>query len=189
MNMSHLVARAVALLDLLSVGVQAHAMMQHPVPFPSQLLKNDRVSTDGSDWPCKGEKDYDWSGEANIWKRGSTEYLQAAVPFYRAPLVFEANNGNGCWTQNKGSCVKFFEPGESLIVNEECPLDESIMFTGECGPGRTLANLPGWWRWLSVYQIIGLLLVGAILLKFAQRVIIPSYKGRSSHIQNLMTKV
>ncbi|KAF6831426.1 endoglucanase [Colletotrichum musicola] len=263
--MSQLVARAVALLALLSAGIHAHAMMQHPVPFPSQLLKNDPVATDGSDWPCKGETNYDWSGVANIWKRGSTEYLQAmggathgggscqisvtqdlkptrhsqwrvihsieggcpirnltevnygdsssvvlpgaynfTVPtwlpigpavmawtwygrwsgpemfmncapvvvmgyegnadvpeaeqtakFYRAPLVFEANNGNGCWTQNKGSCVKFFEPGESLVVNEECSLDESIMFTGECGPGRTLANLSGWWRVFSFRGIRG----------------------------------
>lgn len=59
----------------------------------------------------------------------------------RAPLMFEANNGNGCWTANKGSCVEFPEPGESLEVNPECPVDREQMFTGTCGPRQRLAEL------------------------------------------------
>lgn len=59
----------------------------------------------------------------------------------RAPLMFEANNGNGCWTANKGSCVEFPEPGESLEINDECPIDREHMFTGTCGPRQRLAEL------------------------------------------------
>lgn len=59
----------------------------------------------------------------------------------RAPLMFEANNGNGCWTANKGSCVEFPEPGESLEINDECPIDRERMFTGTCGPRQRLAEL------------------------------------------------
>ncbi|KAF3800783.1 hypothetical protein GCG54_00009454 [Colletotrichum gloeosporioides] len=259
-------------LALLSAGAEGHTLMQHPVPFPSQLRDNGPVAKDGSDWPCKGEVDYDGFGVSNIWKRGSTEYLQAmggashgggscqisvtrdlkptrksewkvihsihggcpirnltdvnygdsptvvlpsvynftvptwlpvgpavmawtwygrwsvpemfmncapivvlghdqdadvpeedlAAKFDQAPLIFEANNGNGCLTQNKGSCVKFPEPGDSLVVNEECSLDESTMFTGECGPGITLANMRTWPRWPSpVEMLLGSLFVVA----------------------------
>ncbi|KAK1997546.1 hypothetical protein LX36DRAFT_720875 [Colletotrichum falcatum] len=257
-------------LVLLSAGAEGHTLMQHPVPFPSQLRHNGPVAKDGSDWPCKGDVDYDASGVSNIWKRGSSEYLQAmggashgggscqiavttdlkpsrksewrvihsihggcpirnltdvnygdsptvllpsvhnftvptwlpvgpavmawlwygrwSVPevfmncapivvlghdqgadipeeelmarFEQAPLVFEANNGNGCWTQNRGSCVKFPEPGESLVVNDECPLDEATMFTGNCGPGVTLANTRAWPRWLSPLEM----LIGCVVL-------------------------
>lgn len=63
-------------LVLLSAGAEGHTLMQHPVPYPSQLQDNGPVAKDGSDWPCKGEVDYDGFGVSNIWKRGSTEYLQ-----------------------------------------------------------------------------------------------------------------
>ncbi|KAK2624160.1 hypothetical protein QTJ16_006110 [Diplocarpon rosae] len=59
-----------------------------------------------------------------------------------APFMFEANNGNGCWTGNHGSCVVFPEPGDSLEVNSECPLDPVGMFTGVCDSSRRLALLP-----------------------------------------------
>ena len=60
-----------------------------------------------------------------------------------APLMFEANNGNGCWTANRGSCVKFPQPGHSLEVNHECPFSTETMFTGTCGPEQRLALLGG----------------------------------------------
>ncbi|KAH7321994.1 hypothetical protein BKA65DRAFT_437476, partial [Rhexocercosporidium sp. MPI-PUGE-AT-0058] len=204
--------------------VSGHTYLQHPIPFSSQFLDNAPVKSDGSDWPCNGEKDFHPNGIMNVWERGSTQYLQAmggashgggscqisvtldpkpniysqwrvihsihggcpirnlternygaspttllpsiynftipdwvpigravmawtwfgrmSVPemfmncapimvlggptdkdmtpkisnekFYTAPLMFEANNGNGCWTANKGSCIEFPEPGESL---------------------------------------------------------------------------
>ncbi|KAJ0108251.1 hypothetical protein J7T55_000217 [Diaporthe amygdali] len=50
-----------------------------------------------------------------------------AAKWNQAPLMFEANNGNGCWTANKGSCVEFPEPGESLEVNHECPIDRELL--------------------------------------------------------------
>ncbi|KAK2046786.1 hypothetical protein LZ31DRAFT_461836 [Colletotrichum somersetense] len=274
---------------LLSVGAEGHTLMQHPVPFPSQLRSNWPVAKDGSDWPCKGEVDYDTFGVSNIWKRGSTEYLQAmggashgggscqisitkdlkptrkskwrvihsihggcpirnltdvnygesgtvvlpsvynftvptwlpigpavmawtwygrwsvpemfmncapvvilgqdqdadvpdedlAAKFEAAPLIFEANNGNGCWTQNRGSCVKFPEPGDSLVVNEECSLDESTMFTGNCGPGVTLANMRAWPRWPST---LGLLL--GLIVIVGGVVAARSYLSRKPDIWN-----
>jgi hypothetical protein len=59
-----------------AVGVHAHTYMQHPVPFRSQLLYNGPVEKDGSDWPCKGERNFDPEGVMNIWERGSEQYLQ-----------------------------------------------------------------------------------------------------------------
>lgn len=53
-----------------------HTFMYNPVPFPSQYNDNRPVASDGSDWPCKGEKDYDTYGITNIWKKGSTQQLQ-----------------------------------------------------------------------------------------------------------------
>lgn len=60
--------------------------------------------------------------------------------YNNAPLVFEANNGNGCWTRNKGSCVKFPNPGDSVERNMECPFDELTQFSGTCSPDVTLAS-------------------------------------------------
>ncbi|KAI1842569.1 hypothetical protein JX266_011182 [Neoarthrinium moseri] len=37
--------------------------------------------------------------------------LLLQAPFVKAPLMFEANNSNGYWTVNKGSCVEFPEQG------------------------------------------------------------------------------
>ncbi|KAL1858040.1 hypothetical protein Daus18300_010152 [Diaporthe australafricana] len=235
-----------------------HTLMQHPVPFPSQLKDNGPMNKDGSNWPCSGEKEFNTDGIMNIWERGSSQHLQAmggathgggscqisvtldlkptvrstwrvihsiqggcpirnltdtnygdsattllpdaynftipdwlplgravmawtwygrwSVPemfmncapimvlggrsestppavdigrddsvlvakWDQAPLMFEANNGNGCWTANKGSCVEFPDPGESLEVNHECPIDREHMFTGTCGPRQRLAEL------------------------------------------------
>ncbi|KAI1844876.1 hypothetical protein JX265_009463 [Neoarthrinium moseri] len=252
-----------------------HTFMQNPVPFPSQYLDNGPVAKDGSNWPCSGDTEYDRAGIANVWKRGSQQYLQAmggathgggscqisitldpkpnrqsqwrvihsieggcpirnltevnygesptvllpsiynftvpnwvpigpvimawtwygrwSVPemfmncapimvlggpqepdvpesvrlekFHAAPLVFEANNGNGCWTMNQGNCVKFPNPGNSVEVNEECPLDELHQVTGTCGPEHVLAK-QGWSGvHLMLYQAMAAiaLVVGAYL--------------------------
>lgn len=58
----------------------------------------------------------------------------------KQPRIFEANNGNGCWTANKGSCVQFPEPGESLEVNPECPVLPDQMFTGNCAHPKSMAT-------------------------------------------------
>ncbi|KAK0371958.1 endoglucanase [Colletotrichum limetticola] len=276
-----------ACLLLLSVGVNSHTLMQNPIPFPSQLRDNGPVANDGSDWPCKGEVDYDWSGVANIWERGSKQHLRAmggashgggscqisvtrdlkptrksqwrvihsieggcpirnltevnygdsptvvlpslynftvpdwlpvgpavmawtwygrwsvpemfmncapivvlgqetnadvteqerAAKFDQAPLVFEANNGNGCWTQNKGSCVKFPNPGESLVVNEECPLYEETMFTGKCGPERSLGNL---WSWPSQWTMFSGGAIAVFLVLGVMRVV-RTWRGRQKY--------
>lgn len=122
-----------------------------------------------------------------IGYKGNADVPEAeqTAKFHRAPLMFEANNGNGCWTQNKGSCVKFFEPGESLVVNEECPLDESTMFTGECGPERTLANLPRWSSSLLSFQILCVLVVGVFVRGLAQRLVVPWCRRRRVGDSNL----
>ncbi|KAJ3539765.1 hypothetical protein NM208_g5355 [Fusarium decemcellulare] len=237
--------------SILIQSATSHTLMQHPVPFASQLRDNGPMEKDGSNWPCKGEVDYEPDGVMNIWERGSTQYLQAmggashgggscqisittdlkptiksewrvihsihggcplrnltevnygdsptvllpsvfnftipewvpvgrvvmawtwygrwSVPemfmncapvmvlggegykntpdadhekrFKQAPLMFEANNGNGCWTANAGSCIHFPEPGDSLEVNPECPFKPDIMFNGTCGPDVRLANI------------------------------------------------
>ncbi|ETS82466.1 hypothetical protein PFICI_04342 [Pestalotiopsis fici W106-1] len=245
-----LIARIAPCLGIFFSHVYAHTLMQHPIPFPSQLMDNGPMAKDGSNWPCSGETEYDWSGISNIWERGSQQHLQAmggashgggscqisvttdlkptrqskfrvihsieggcpirnltavnygdsptvllpsiynftvppwlpigpavmawtwygrwSVPemfmncapvmimgydqgvdipdailedqYNKAPLVFEANNGNGCWTRNKGSCVKFPNPGNSVERNMECPFDELTQFTGTCSPDVTLAS-------------------------------------------------
>ncbi|KAK0099568.1 hypothetical protein ONS95_013536 [Cadophora gregata] len=236
---------------LFSLSVNGHTLMQHPIPFPSQLLDNGPMAKDGSNWPCKGEKDFNNNGIMNVWERGSTQYLQAmggashgggscqisvtrdlkptvfsewrvihsiqggcpirnlsevnygdsetavlpsiynftipdwlpvgqavmawtwygrwSIPemfmncapimvlggatdkdvtdamwnekFESAPLMFEANNGNGCLTvkDKTGKCVVFPEPGDSLEVNPDCPFDTENMFTGTCDPSHRLA--------------------------------------------------
>ncbi|KAH7395982.1 hypothetical protein BKA64DRAFT_675076 [Cadophora sp. MPI-SDFR-AT-0126] len=257
-----------------SIAVNAHTFMQHPVPFASQLRDNSPMNKDGSNWPCKGETEFDPAGVMNVWERGSTQYLQAMggashgggscqisittdtkptrysnwtvihsihggcpirnltetnyglssdillpsvynftipdwVPLGRAvmawtwygrwsvpemfmncapimvlggtankdvfdptggfdelrrqPLMFEANNGNGCWTKNGGSCVIFPEPGDSVEVNEECPFDKNNMFDGTCGKEYRIGNMSGAWtlgRWVTgmfvVCVVVGL---------------------------------
>jgi hypothetical protein len=69
------------------------------------------------------------------------EDTELMAQWEQAPLMFEANNGNGCWTANQGSCVEFPEPGESLEINHECPIHPEKMFTGTCGPRQRLAEL------------------------------------------------
>lgn len=59
-----------------AVVVQGHTLMQHPVPFRSQLLDNGPMEKDGSNWPCSGETNFDPEGVMNIWERGSEQYLQ-----------------------------------------------------------------------------------------------------------------
>ncbi|CAL3966795.1 hypothetical protein PZA11_003279 [Diplocarpon coronariae] len=87
--------------------------------------------------------------------------------FDAAPLIFEANNGNGCWTANQGSCVEFPEPGDSLEVNAECPLDQKIMFTGVCNSSRRLALLSSRWYWVDYKLSLGLVLLVSMLLTFS----------------------
>lgn len=84
--------------------------------------------------------------------------------FESAPLMFEANNGNGCWTANTGSCVIFPEPGDSLVTNSECPFDEENMFTGICGPSRRLALLKSRWNLGSYWVILGLIGLVSVFL-------------------------
>ncbi|KAG4442706.1 hypothetical protein IFR05_001813 [Cadophora sp. M221] len=265
---------ALLCLFLVVLPVRGHTYMQHPVPYASQLRNNDPMNKDGSNWPCKGEKDFDPKGVMNVWELGSTQYLQAmggashgggscqisftwdekpwigsewrvihsihggcpirnltetnygvsgttilpsiynftvpewlpvgagvmawtwygrkSIPemfmncapvmvlggktdkeatwqemnkkFHSAPLMFEANNGNGCWTANLGSCVEFPDPGESLEINPECPFEPDKMFTGTCGPSRRLALLAPRWGWRSHTLLVGFVLVVAILL-------------------------
>ncbi|KAK9784955.1 putative Endoglucanase [Seiridium cardinale] len=244
------VINSVPCLGLMLSHVLGHTLMQHPIPFPSQLKDNGPMAKDGSNWPCSGETEYDWSGISNIWQRGSQQYLQAmggashgggscqisittdlkptrksefrvihsieggcpirnlteanygdsatvllpsiynftvpswvpigpvvmawtwygrwSVPemfmncapvmvlghdkgadvpdavldehFDNAPLIFEANNGNGCWTLNTGNCVKFPNPGTSVEVNAECPFDEQQQVVGTCSPEFMLGS-------------------------------------------------
>lgn len=84
--------------------------------------------------------------------------------FRQAPLMFEANNGNGCWTANAGSCIQFPEPGDSLEVNSECPFKPEIMFNGTCGPEVRLANTHGGSSWDSHLAVVCFILVAGGLL-------------------------
>ncbi|EKD20942.1 uncharacterized protein L3040_005878 [Drepanopeziza brunnea f. sp. 'multigermtubi'] len=274
------------------IPISGHTLMQHPIPFASQLGGDGRgindngpMKSDGSNWPCNGEKDFDPKGVMNIWERGSTQYLQAmggashgggscqisitldlkptvysewrvihsihggcpirnltevnygnsettllpsiynftipdwvpvgqavmawtwygrwSVPemfmncapimvlggptskdvfdetlrekFNTAPLMFEANNGNGCWTANKGSCIEFPEPGGSLEVNPECPFDPEMMFTGTCGPSHRLAmmyssGMPNEHRMLAGFVVaVSVLLLISVVKVFRDR--------------------
>lgn len=69
-------AYSVIVVSYLLAFVHGHTLMQHPVPFRSQLLDNGPMNKDGSNWPCSGEKNFDPEGVMNIWDRGSTQYLQ-----------------------------------------------------------------------------------------------------------------
>lgn len=90
-----------------------------------------------------------------------------------APLMFEANNGNGCWTANTGSCVQFPEPGESLEVNPECPVDPKRMFTGTCGPRVRLAEMPATSRLMDRPLLaLFVFLVFCLLIASVARVVI-----------------
>lgn len=84
--------------------------------------------------------------------------------FESAPLMFEANNGNGCWTQNLGSCVEFPEPGDSFEVNPECPFNPENMFSGVCGPSRRLAILSSRWGTTSHTMLAAFVLVVTVAL-------------------------
>ncbi|KAH7393659.1 hypothetical protein BKA64DRAFT_92801 [Cadophora sp. MPI-SDFR-AT-0126] len=259
---------------LFILTVSGHTLMQNPVPFPSQLRSNAPMAKDGSNWPCKGEKEFNPNGIMNVWERGSTQYLQAmggashgggscqisvtrdlkptvfsewrvihsihggcplrnltevnygdsettllpsiynftipdwlpvgqavmawtwygrwSVPevfmncapimvlggptdknvpdtvwdekFENAPLMFEANNGNGCLTANTGSCVIFPEPGDSVEVNPECPIDVENMFSGICGPSQRLALMSSRWDLRSYWVTAAFVAVASILL-------------------------
>ncbi|PVH76864.1 lytic polysaccharide monooxygenase [Cadophora sp. DSE1049] len=84
--------------------------------------------------------------------------------FKSAPLMFEANNGNGCVTAKTGSCVVFPEPGDSVEVNSECPFDAGNMFTGICGPSQRLALLSSRWDLGSYWLTVGLVAVVSVFL-------------------------
>ncbi|KAH6699050.1 hypothetical protein BKA61DRAFT_583088 [Leptodontidium sp. MPI-SDFR-AT-0119] len=102
--------------------------------------------------------------------------------FRSAPLMFEANNGNGCWTTNLGNCVQFPDPGESVEVNPECPLDPDNTFTGICGPSRRLALLTPRWGLTSHTLLVGFVLVVTILLAVSLiRVFRGTHKGRDKY--------
>lgn len=53
--------------------------------------------------------------------------------------MFEANNGNGCWTRNKGSCLHYPNPGESVETND-CPYYPDEMLSGTCGDEYNLSG-------------------------------------------------
>src|SRR5438876_1183501 len=56
----------------LAACADAHMLMASPKPYVSQNAQNGPLQASGSDYPCKGEQNYDAGGISNIWPIGST---------------------------------------------------------------------------------------------------------------------